>query len=265
VGVNSPLIKLDPTQINIQIKQASDNLVAAKAYLNSVSAGGSTVAVAQAQQQYDLAKSRYDALVAQSSSLTVNRGNLVATMVGVVTEVNVNSGEVFAANAPLLTIMDESTVIVHVKVPLASLGKVHVGQSAEVTPSALPNVNLKGQVRSIIPQADPQTDTFEVWVEVPNPDNKLLPGMSAFVRIQSSGVAVAVPRLAVMNPDRDSSVFVVHNGHAFLEHVHVVGRSVDTVYIDSGLSARDEVVLVGLSKLHNGQRVHVVSVEKGIS
>jgi RND family efflux transporter MFP subunit len=208
VTPNQPMIKLDTSQLNIQIKQASDAVAAAQAYLDSVSAGGSSLAIAQAQQQYTIAQSRYNALVSQASSVLLHNGNLVSPMSGVVTQVDVNPGQVFAANTPLLTIMDESTVIVHVKIPLADLGQVHVGQSALVTPSAIPNINLAGQVSSIVPQADPQTDTFEVWVSVLNSDKNLLPGMSAFVRIQSSARAIVVPRLAVLNADRDSAVFV---------------------------------------------------------
>ena len=259
---NQPLIKLDATQINIQIKQASDDVAAAQAYLNAVSSGGSSGAIAQAQQQYAIAKNRYSALVSQTASLTLHNGNLVSPMSGVVTQINVNTGEVFASDVPLLTIMDESTVIVHVKVPLANLGQVHTGQTAIVTPSALPNVNLTGQVSSIIPQADPQTDTFEVWVSVQNPAANLLPGMSAFVRIQSSGRAVIVPRLAVLDSDRDSSVFVEHNQHVYLQHVHVSGRSADTIFVDAGLSGHDYVVLTGLYQLHDGQQVRVNGIEK---
>jgi RND family efflux transporter MFP subunit len=261
VAVNQPLIQLDTSQLDTQIQQASDEVSAAQAYLDSVSSSGSAVAIAQAQQQYTLAKSKYNALVAQASSLTLNHGNLVAPLAGVVTEVDIDSGEVFAANAPLLTIMDESTVIVHVKVPLADLGQVHVGEPAEVTPSSLPNVDMTGQVASIIPQADPQTDTFEVWVTVSNPDGKLLPGMSAFVRIHSTGQAFVVPRLAVLNPDRDSAVFVVRNQRAYLQHVHVVGRTTNALYIDAGLSEHDDVVLIGQDRLQDNEPIHVARVE----
>jgi RND family efflux transporter MFP subunit len=175
--------------------------------------------------------------------------------------VNVNAGNVFTANAPLLTITDESKVIVHVKVPLSNLGQVHPGLAAIVTPSALPNLNFSGTVSTIIPQADPQTDTFEVWVKVVNSNNVLLAGMSAFVRIQYQGKALVVPRLAVLNPDNDSVVFIVRHQHAYLHHVHIVGRSINSIYIDAGVSPDDMVVLVGQDRLRDGQEVHVTHIE----
>ena len=263
VTLNQPLIKLDPAQLNNQIQQASNDLAAAQAYLNSVASVNNPVIVAQAQQALQLAQNRYNALVAQATSSTLRNGNLISPMNGVVTAVNINPGEVFAANTILLTIMDQSTVTIRAKIPLSNLQQVGVGMAAQVTPSALPDLTIAGTVTSIIPQADPQTDTFEVWVEVLNPRQTLLPGMSAFVRIQGQGLAYVVPRLAVLDPDHQSIVFVVNNNHVSLRYVHVAGRSADSVYIDSGLSTNDIIVLIPLDKMHDGQQVNVTRVEHG--
>jgi RND family efflux transporter MFP subunit len=261
VSLNQPLLKLDPTRLNAQITQMSDDVAAAQAYLSSVSTTGNAASIAQAQQQYTLAKSKYNALVAESSSLLLHNGNLISPMNGVVTTVNVNSGEIFAADAPLLVIMDEATLIVHVKVPLANLSQIHTGEQAIVTPSALPDLNFQGTISSIVPQADPQTDTFEVWVSVPNPHKTLLPGMSAFVRIQTPEQALVVPRLAVLNPSHGPVTFVVRDQYAYLQPVQVDTLIGDQILIHNGLKVGDRVVLVGLDTLRNGQRVHIRSVE----
>lgn len=266
VTLNQPLIGLDPAQLNAQIKEASDEVNAAQAYLNSVSAGGNSVAIAQAQEQYNLAQSRYNSLVAQADSPLLHNGNLIAPLAGIVTAVNINPGEVFAANTPLLTIMDESTVIVRVNIPLTSLGQVHVGQVAQVTPSALSSLNVNGTVISVIPQADPQTDTFQVWVAVKNPDKALLPGMSAFVRIQNTSARsmIAVPRMAVLDPLHEALVFVVRNMHAYLVHIHIVSRTINMLYVDAGLSVGAQVVLVGQYRLQDGQAVRIARIETHI-
>ena len=261
VSSNQPLIKLDPTRLNAQIKKLSDDVAAAQAYLSSVSLNGDAASIAQAQQQYTLASNRYNALVAESSSLLLHNGNLISPMSGVITAVNVNSGEVFAADAPLLVIMDESTVIVHVKVPLADLSQIHTGQQAIVTPSALPNLNFQGTISSIVPQADPQTDTFEVWATIPNPHQTLLPGMSVFVRIQAPGRALVVPRLAVLNPSHEPVTFVIHDQSAYLQPVQIDAFVGDRVLIRYGLKVGDRVVLVGQNALQNGQRVRIRSIE----
>lgn len=261
VQPNQALIRLDPTQLDAQVKQAADNVAAAQAYLNSVSVSGNAINIAQAQQQYDLAKNKYNALVAQTSFPLLHNGSLVSPMRGVITSVNINPGEVFAADTVLLTIMDESVVIVHAKVPLANIDQVAHGAQAEVTPSSLPGRIFHGTVTSIIPQVDAQTDTFEIWVSIANPQQMLLPGMSAFVRVPLPRRAFAVPRLAVLNPTHGPVVFVVQGPRAYLRPVQIAGRIDDMILIDKGLSSGDNVVLVGQDRLHDGQEVRVRMVE----
>lgn len=257
-----PLIKLDPTKLNAQIKQLSDDVAAAQAHLASVSASGNAASIANAQQEYTFVSNKYNALVAESSSLLLHDGDLISPMSGVITDIKVNSGEIFAADTPLLVIMDESTVVVHVKVPLANLTQIQTGEQAIVTPSALPDSDFQGTISSIVPQADPQTDTFEVWVNVPNPHKRLLPGMSAFVRILAAGRrALTVPRLAVLNFTHGSVTFVVHDQYAYLQTVSIETLNGDRILVRAGLKVGDRVVLVGQSTLHNGQRVHVRSTE----
>ena len=141
VKVGQPLIKLDPALLNAQINQASASLSAAQAYLNSVSGAFpySGVAVAAAQHALAIAQSRYNTLSSQNASQTLRNGDLISPVKGIIATVNVNAGETIAANAVLITLMDQSSVIVRAKIPLANLNQIHAGMPATVTPSALPN------------------------------------------------------------------------------------------------------------------------------
>jgi RND family efflux transporter MFP subunit len=260
VKPNQPLISLDPTLLNIQVQQAAANVAAAQAYLNSVTATGRAIDIAHAQQQYNIAKNKYNALVAQTSSPLLHNGNLISPMQGVVTAVNINPGEVFEADTVLLTIMDEAIAVIHAKIPLLHLGEVTRGQRAEVTPSALPDIHLQGTISAVIPHADPQTDTFEIWVDVDNARKLLLPGMSAFIRIQKQDQGLIAPRLAVLNPRHGAVAFVVEHQHAYLRQIEVVGRSEDTLIIGNGLNAGDYIVLVGQDTLYDGQEVRIREV-----
>jgi RND family efflux transporter MFP subunit len=261
VTANQPLIQLDITQLNAEIDQAYSDVLSTADYLKSVKASGTAYNVAQAQQSYDLARNKYASLKAEASSSTLHNGTVISPINGVVTSLLIAPGEIFAANRTLIVIMDESTVIVRAQVPLIYLGQLHVGQPATVIPSSLPGVTIPGKISAIIPRADPQTDTFEIWVAIPNPNQMLLPGMSAFVHMQQAGKVLAVPRLAVLNPDREGIVFVERDGHVYIQKVQVVARTVKTIYIGSGISAGDRVILVGLDSLQNGEKVRVSAVE----
>jgi RND family efflux transporter MFP subunit len=262
VQVGQPLIRLDQSQVKAQINLAANTVAAAQAYLNSVSNASpyNPVTVANAQQQLQLAQNRYDSLTSQSSN-TLHDGNLVAPATGIVSAINVTPGQNFTAQAVLLTLIDPSIVTVHTEIPLENLTQVHNGMSAIVNPSALPDKSLTGKVTSIVPQANPQTDTFEAYIEIANPQQELLPGMSAFVRIQSQTNALVVPRLAVLNPDRESAVFQIRNNHAYITNVHVIGHADNSIYVDQGLSPNDVIVLLPLNRMREGQHVNVTHLE----
>ncbi|WP_052887761.1 efflux RND transporter periplasmic adaptor subunit [Thermogemmatispora carboxidivorans] len=261
VSAGQAVLRLDPLELSGQLKLARDELTAAESYLQEVMNSGNATAIAQARQRYALAKSRYEALQARSSSLL--SGNcLVTPLRGVVTAVHVVAGQFFSANASLLTISDQSRVIVRAKLPLKALGLVHVGQSAEVFTVAGPTPTLSGTVLTIVPRADPQTDTFEVWVVLDNRSGVLLPGMNVFVRLAVKGRALGLPRLAVLDLDLAPAVFVVKQQHAYLRSVHVIARSFTQIFIDLGLRRGELVVLVGLADLRDGQEVRVVGIEK---
>lgn len=260
VNPNQPLVKIDTSQMDLQVNQAANAVSSAQQYLNSVSASGNPVTIAQAQQSLQTASSRYNALVSQLSSPTFHDGLLVSPLHGVVTAVNINSGETFAPGTVLVTVMDQSSVVVHAKLPLENLGQVKVGLPAVVTPSAISGLSLNGKVVSVIPTADPQTDTFEVWVELTG-QQAILSGMSAFVRVQAPVQAYVVPHITVLNPDRESAIFVVHNGRAMMRQVQVIGRSADMVYIQGNVNPGDLLVVRPLDTLHDGQAVNVKSID----
>jgi RND family efflux transporter MFP subunit len=269
VTANQSLIQLDLSEANapdlaqlqVQVAEAKREMLAAQQYLASVSASGNAIVIAHAQQEYSAAQARYNALVAEASAPALHQGNLLSPISGTVTAVNVYPGQMFSANKVMLTIFDESSVIVRVQVPLINYDQVHPNQPALVTPSALPDASFNGTVMSVIQNVDPQTNTFEVWVKVNNTSGNLLPGMSAFVQIQQGVQSLVVPRLAVLNPDREAIVFVERGQHVYVQHVKVTGYSGDSVLIGSGLAPNDLIVLVGLNSLQDGQEVKVTGIE----
>ncbi|HET8910794.1 MAG TPA: efflux RND transporter periplasmic adaptor subunit [Ktedonobacteraceae bacterium] len=264
VSHNQGLIQLDPTALNDQVKQAYSALQAAKADLDTASLSGTYFQISSAQQNYDALKQRYDVLVEDTSTSTLHNATLIAPLAGVVTNIAVNPGDLVPANSKLLTIMDESRVLIHLEVPLSNLGQITVGQQASVNPTSVPGNTFTGVVKTIIPRADPQSDTFEVWIEVKNKNLALLPGMSVFAHIHSQERTLILPRLAALNTNHDMLVFVVRDKRARLQKVHVVGRDVSRLFVDAGLIPGDQVVLIGLSQLHDGQIVHVSQVETRI-
>ncbi len=269
VTLNQPLVQIDLSQVNgqklstlqAQVAQAYQDMLAAQSYYYSVLRLGNPIVIAQAQQQYTTAQAQYDTLVAEEQAPDLHQGKIISTIAGVVTAVNIFPGQLVGANKIMLTIFDESSVVVRVQVPLSNYGQVKINQPAQATPSASPGQSFDGSVITIIPNVNSQSGTFEVWIAIPNTNGMLLPGSNIYVRIQNTVATLVVPRLAVLNPDLDSTVFIVRQQLAYLQHVQVSGYSGDSVLISSGLQADDLVVLVGLDSLQNGQTVRIAGIE----
>ena len=269
VTSKQPLMQLDLSQVNAQYitqlnaeaAQAYQNMLSEQAYLDSVLRVGNSVVIAQAEQQYAAAQANYRALQVEADASSLHQGKISSPISGTVTAVNVYQGQSIGANHVMLTIYDESKIIFHANMPLSNYGQVQINQPAQVTPSATPDQTYSGKVITIIPNANAQFSTFEVWVVVDNTTGNLLPGMSAFVHVQNTIRALVIPRLAVLNPDIDSAVFIERQQHVYLQHVQILGYQGDLLLIGSGLHVNDVIVLVGINVLHDGQSVHVTGVE----
>jgi multidrug efflux pump subunit AcrA (membrane-fusion protein) len=107
--------------------------------------------------------------------------------------------------------------------------------------------------------SDAGSDTFEVWITVPNKAHLLFTGQSVYARLMSHQKMITVPELAVVNRDSDSIIFVYSGGRAHLRHVLIGARDGDRIGIVNGLQEGDQVVLIGQHQLTDGSRVNPVA------
>lgn len=260
VNAGDTLLTLDNADLTFQLQQAEAAWQAAESYLNTLYAtpGTSPATIAYAQQLAEAAKGRYDALNAQLNSPAYSKGNILAPFAGVVTAVNVTSGSIAAPNGTLVTLQDESAIIVKAQFPLEQRGQIQVGQDAQVDPVATAGQTLPGKVIAINPQlTNNGSGTFEVWITVQNADQQLFTGETVYARVTTQQTMLTIPELAVVNPDSDSIVFLYSQGRAHIRHVVIGARDGDRFGIVTGLQEGDQVILVGQHQLTDNQPVQV--------
>jgi RND family efflux transporter MFP subunit len=260
VNAGDTLLTLDNADLTFQLQQAEAAWQAAESYLNTLYAtpGTSPATIAYAQQLAEAAKGRYDALNAQLNSPAYSKGNILAPFAGVVTAVNVTSGSIAAPNGTLVTLQDESAIIVKAQFPLEQRGQIQVGQDAQVDPVATSGQTLPGKVIAINPQlTNNGSGTFEVWIAVQNADQQLFTGETVYARVTTQQTMLTIPELAVVNPDSDSIVFLYSQGRAHIRHVVIGARDGDRFGIVTGLQEGDQVILVGQHQLTDNQPVQV--------
>lgn len=107
-------------------------------------------------------------------------------------------------------------------------------------------------------EIDPATGTAEVRAEVPNPDERLLPGQ--FVRARGLGwtrkAAIAVPQRAVVLSGASAMVYLAGPDDTVEARPVTVARWQDDLWlVRSGLAAGDRVIVDGLMKIRPGGKV----------
>jgi len=132
---------------------------------------------------------------------------------------------------------------------------------------AAPGRRFELRLKELAARADPQTQTFQVTFDMPQPSNiSLLPGMTALVRLvvkmkpgATIDVPITVPAIAVKTtPDGDGFVWVVNTDEMTVaKRSIVVGamHGTDAVEVTDGLEGGEHVVIAGLGQLREGMKV----------
>ncbi len=211
------IAQIDPSTFESQVLQAQANLLSAQANLDKAE---TTLVDAKrtfdrnkelfaknliARSDLDTAETNYQADKAQVSSskaqvaqakasLDYAKQNLAYTKIlspvdGVVISRNVDVGQTVAASfqtPTLFTIAEDLTKMqIDTNVAESDIGVVKVGQDVEFSVDAYPDTIFKGKVWQIrkAPITVQNVVTYDVVIQVPNRDFKLMPGMTANVSI----------------------------------------------------------------------------------
>lgn len=193
------LAQLDETPLQAQLEQSKASVDQAEAqvkYQKATYDRYKTLIVKKliAQSDYDLAEYNYNNALAQlknaKSVYDKNRINLAYARIyspidGIILNRAVDEGQTVAAsfNTPtLFSIANDLTQMrVEAKVDEADIGKVDLNQRVAFTVDAYPDLKFAGQVSEIRkqPVVTSNVVTYTVIIQAPNPEKKLMPGMTA--------------------------------------------------------------------------------------
>lgn len=185
---------------------AAAGISAASADTNAVSAAQRSLASAQANLDQANAKAASRTVTAPSSGSIVELNAKVgATVTGgmIMGESDTSGGK------QCMQIADLSKMKVTVQVGEKDIAKIAVGQNANVTYPAFPDIVSQGTVTAIASVANSDSNngggsvTFNVDILIEAPDARLKPGMTAEVSVvtEQLGDVVMVPTMALMTED----------------------------------------------------------------
>jgi len=214
-------------------------------------------ALDETQTGYDVAKANFDA--ARSAV------ELTTPLAGVVTAINVNTGDLADPGSILATVANVSRMRVIFDINEAEVPTISVGQKMQIHSDMRPDVVAEGRVTQLSKSADVRSRSFEIRAMFPNtPDKWFKPGMFCKIDVPMAtrANALVIPSAAVQSDGTASSVFLVRGGRAFQRAVQMGVADVDNTEILRGLSAGDTVATIGTNNLRDSSFVRVTTEDR---
>jgi membrane fusion protein (multidrug efflux system) len=181
---------------------------------------------------------------------------------GVVSERQVNAGDIVSPGSALFTLVDPGTMRLEGAVPADQLGLVHVGSPVKFAVTGYPGRDFTGTITNVYPSADPMTRQVRLYVRIPNAGNGLVAGLYATGRVTSSTrQGLSVPAAAVDQRGVKPLVTRLKNGKAEVVEVALGVRDEgsELVEITSGLTAGDTLLIGAAQGITPGAPVKVTA------
>ena len=181
-------VEVEDTQVKLRrAQQLWEQQLIAQTDLETAQAAARQAEAALKAAQAQVAQSR-----ASLSQAQVNIGHTVirAPIDGVVISRDVDVGQTIAASmsAPTLFVIanDLAQMRVNARIDEADIGRVHAGQAVTFKVDAYPNHTFTGIVSQVRlqPVTEQNVVSYVTIIDVPNPDLKLKPGMTANVTVE---------------------------------------------------------------------------------
>ncbi len=213
---------------------------------------GTQQAVDQVEAQLLAARSQYNNMMENTV--------LVSPIDGVVTARNLDPGDMTGGTPILVVGQIRPVVKVMLAVSENDLSQVRRGMPVDVTFDAYPDRTFNGTVTRVYPTVDTATRTFQVEVQISNPNEDIKPGMFARVGINlGERTNVVVPDRAIVKQTGSGNryVYVLSNGRVSYRQVQL-GQRLDNSYeLLGGIENGDTVVISGQTRLADGVEVEV--------
>jgi RND family efflux transporter MFP subunit len=194
---------------------------------------------------------------ASAADVAASYATLTAPFDGVVTEKSVDPGNMASPGQPLVTVEDDRSFRLEVRLDVSRAALVHVGDDARVRLDGVAP-DATGRVAEMERMVDPGSHDFLVKIDLPSgtPLRSGMYGRAAFRGAMRKGLAV--PESAVIRRGQLVSVFVVDaDNHARLRLVNASAAADGQIEIRAGVQAGERVVLAPPPALVDGSPVTV--------
>ncbi|WHH59292.1 efflux RND transporter periplasmic adaptor subunit [Petroclostridium sp. X23] len=264
--------QVELNEVKIKMDNASLNLQRAKNRLENIKKDNQK---AQLELQNEIAIQKNNVRLADirlerlEEQLDRQNGKIISPIDGVVTKLDTINGQFMEAGMAIFTIADTGSLIIKVNVSEYDIGKVKVGQEAEITGNGLDNTKEhKAKVRSIASTAakvrlgNAEETAVEVILEILNPSDDIKTGFSIDAKIitRQEKEAIVIPYEAIQNgEDGKKFVYVIDEGIAKKIEIKTGVEADLFVQVEEGIKEGDKLIVNPTDKISDGTAVKEIN------
>lgn len=273
------LLKLDDAVIRQSVIASNKNLETLKTQLNFAKdiynrQGSLWKEGIGTEVQYLSAKNNVQALEAQLAAAKeqikvaqeqLNATNIYADVTGVVDDLNVRVGEIFAGLAgvsPQIKLVNTAALKVITQVPETYSGRIKVGSKVLIN---FPDINktITGNVATTSRTINTNNRSFDAEVKIPY-DGAIRPNQLAQLKFQDYEAqnAIAISVNTVQTDEKGKYVFIaVKEGNKLIARKKniVVGEMYgELIEVKSGLNKNEQLITNGYQNIYDGQILTVI-------
>jgi len=175
----------------------------------------------------------------------------------------IDAGQLIGAVQPLMKIVESNPIRIKLWLPEKKYVRLDRTDPVSIVIEAFPETVITGTIDRIGITADERTNTFGVEILVDNSNLVLKAGMTARVRITTAMIpdAILIPQSTVLYRSDRNEVFVAGSDNRAILRQVVLGRSSgNKIEITEGLSAGDQLIVVGGQFLKPGDKMMISTV-----
>ena len=246
-------------QATAAVENARLNLERTERLFTRGIAAGKEVEDARSQRAAADAALEQASAALETADRQISRTHVTSPIAGQVVKRLVSVGEQVDGTAaePIVEVANLDHVEIAAAVPAEHLGRVRVGQLADVSSDAYAGRSFEGEIIAIAPAVDSATNTALARIRLANPARLLKIGMFAQAQIgvsERKGV-LTVPPSAVSKGEAGAAVYVVSGSVATRTKVTLGLETAEAVEITSGLTEGQKVLTSAIHGL--GERARL--------
>lgn len=194
----------------------------------------------------------------RQDQIELEKTKMRAPFAGRLQERHVELGDFVSIGDPVAVVVEVDPVIVVGEVTELQIPLVYIGEKAV---ARLMNGQLmEGYLRYVAPQADPQTRTYRIELEVPNPDGKFPLGATAQIAIETERVyahRISPALISIADDGRFGVKFVDQDNRVRFVEADIVQSSPESLWL-GGLPRQLRLITMGQGFTLPGDLVQVI-------